>query len=88
MAPAPIFLSWSSAPSLEVSSWNEQVFKSYLIMVTFALIASVFTVTCMTCSYAWIGRGASAYAMDDPGRTGQSALVGGIMDYGTKLCSP
>lgn len=84
-APQPIFLTWSSSPAFEVAGWNQQVFKSYLIMVCFALVASVFAVTAMTCSYAWIGRGASAYAMDDGGRTGQSALVGGIVDYGTKV---
>lgn len=88
MAPVPIFLKWSSAPSVEVMSWNEQVFKSYMVMVAFSLVSSVFAVTVMTCSYAWIGRGVSAYAMDDPGRSGQSALFGGVMDYGTKLVSP
>jgi len=88
MAPAPIFLTWSASPQLEVNSWNEQVFKSFLVMVTFALIASLFLVTMMTCSYSWIGRGASAYANEEGGLTGQSALFGGMADYGTKMIGP
>lgn len=87
MAPSPIFLTWSSSPADEIQSWNAQVFKSYLIMVCFALAVSVFAVTVMTCSYAWIGRGPSAYAMDDPGRNTQN-ICRDLKDYGAKLCAP
>lgn len=85
MAPHPIFLTWSAAPAEEVSSWNQQVFKNYLLMVTFALVCSMFLVTIASCSYAWIGRGASAY--DTQFNDNPDWKLGGYqsqIDYSTK----
>lgn len=90
LAPAPIFLTWSASPSFEVASWNAQVFKNYLVMVSFALVVTIFCVSMMSCMYAWIGRGPSVYTMDeaDAGRSGAFGPIGAVADYGTKMFTP
>jgi len=62
--PNPIFLTWSTDPTLEVASWNQQVFKNYLTQVTTALVFCVFFMCMATVRFAWLGRSASAYAAD------------------------
>jgi len=82
-APNPILLSWSSAPTVEVNSWNQQVFKNYILMVAVALIASLFFMTLATCGFAFIGRNKSAYAMDFYDQDNwQQGGYGKPMDYG------
>jgi len=63
-APNPIFLTWSSHPTAEVSSWNQQVFKNFMVMAAFALICNIFCMTMASCMYAFLGRARSVYAMD------------------------
>jgi len=85
MAPNPILLSWSSDPVIQVSSWNQQVYKDYLLMVAFALIASFFFVTLASCSFAFIGRNKSAYAMDFNDQSNwQQGGYNKPMDYAVK----
>jgi succinate dehydrogenase hydrophobic anchor subunit len=60
-APSPIFLTLASDPSLEVSSWNQQVFKNYMTQVGTALVCCFFFVCMATVRFAWIGRSPSAY---------------------------
>jgi len=84
-APNPILLTWSSSPDLEVSSWNQQVFKNYMMMVAVALVASLFFMTLATCSYAFIGRSKSAYATDFYDEDNwQQGGVRKPMDYGVR----
>lgn len=63
-APSPVFLTWSTDPTLEVASWNQQVFKNYLTQVATALVFCVFFVCMATIRFAWLGRASSAYATD------------------------
>lgn len=89
MAPNPIFLTWSSDPIAEVGSWNQQVFKNYLMMTSVALVCSFFCMSIATCGFAFIGRSKSAYAMeimDDPAWS-QGGGYRKPMDFATKTYS-
>merc|ERR1712032_522901 len=60
----PVFITWSTDPSQEVSSWAQQAYKRYLEQVCFALVCSFFAMCMATCSFAFLGRGQSAYLKD------------------------
>jgi len=64
VASHPIFFTWSEDPLAEVNSWNARAYHNYIFMVVLTLVVSLFFVMVATCKYAWIGRAASAYAMD------------------------
>jgi len=64
VATHPIFFTWSEDPLTEVNSWNMKAYHNYIFMVVFTFVVSLAFVIFATCKYAWIGRAASAYAMD------------------------
>lgn len=86
LAPNPIFLTWSAAPASEVDSWNQQVFKNYLMMAAIALVCTFFFVSIATFGFSFIGRSRSAYAveyLDDPDWQ-QGSGQGRNVDFATK----
>mmetsp|Transcript_34708 Transcript_34708/g.91692 ORF Transcript_34708/g.91692 Transcript_34708/m.91692 type:complete len:343 (-) Transcript_34708:58-1086(-) len=64
VATHPIFFTWSEDPLTEVNNWNAQAYHNYIFMVVFTFVVSLFFVMVATCNYAWMGRAASAYAVD------------------------
>lgn len=64
VATHPIFFTWSEDPLAEVNGWYTQAYHNYIFVVVLTFVVSLFFVILATCKYAWIGRAASAYAMD------------------------
>mmetsp|Transcript_527 Transcript_527/g.1766 ORF Transcript_527/g.1766 Transcript_527/m.1766 type:complete len:269 (+) Transcript_527:1-807(+) len=89
VAAHPIFFTWSKDPLYEVESWNEHAIKNFVYMVTLAFVVSLSAMILATCRFAWIGRAASAYAMDFYGDPDwRSAGMGRPADYGTRGAAP
>lgn len=73
-APSPIFVQWSNNAQAEISSWNQQIFKWYMLQLVFTLVINLFCMTLAASNFACIGRRASAYQ--------KSILGNSSADYG------